>query len=145
MITFQEFYTYIKEHNILSGILFFNILSVILFPITPFMLIVPGDIDIVLGSIIGILWAIIQREKQQKIWKIVFSVGILGCLLSTISITTLVIILSQQAPNFYESLLIFSFNLMIYELLSLVIGIMIGIIYSFKQDSKKIDLRKPIL
>ena len=145
MITFQELFTYLKKHNILSGILFFDILSVILFPITPFMFIVPGDIDIILGSIIGILWAIIHRDDSQKIWKIVFLVGSLGGLLSTISITTIAIIISQPTPNFNETMIIFSFNLVIYELLSLIIGMMIGIIYFFKQDSKKIDLRKPIL
>ncbi len=145
MITFQELLTYLKKHNILSGILLFDILSVILFPLTPFMFIVPGDIDIILGSIIGILWATIHREKSQKIWKIVFSVGILGGLLSTISITTIAIILTQPTPNFSESMLIFSFNLVIYELLSLIIGMMIGIIYFFKQDKKKLDLRQPKL
>lgn len=145
MITFQEFYTYLKKHNILSGILFFDILSVILFPITPFMLIVPGDIDIIIGAIFGILWAIIHREKWQKIWKIVLLVGILGGLLSTISVTTIAIIIFQPTPNFTESFLIFSLNLLIYEILSLIIGMMIGIIYYFKQDDKKIDLRKPKL
>ncbi len=145
MITFQEFYTYIKEHNILSGILIFDILSVILFPITPFRLFIPGDIDIIFGALIGILWAIHHRENSQKIWKIMISVGILGGLLSTISVTIIVIIIFQPTPAFNEILIIFSFNLVVYELLSLVIGIMIGIIYYFKQDSKKIDLRKPIL
>ncbi|MHA1719544.1 MAG: hypothetical protein ACTSWX_05050 [Promethearchaeota archaeon] len=145
MITFQELYGYIKEHNILSGILIFNILSVILFPLTPFMLFVPGDIDIIFGAIIGILWGILYREKPQKIWKIVFLVGILGCLLSTLGITAIAIILSKPTPNFKVSLLIFSFNLLIYELLSIIIGVMIGIIAYYKQDNKKFDLRKPKL
>ncbi len=145
MITLQEVYSYIKDHNILSGILIFDILSLLLFPITPFMLFVPGDIDIIFGAIFGLLWAIIHREKSQKIWKIVLLVGILGGLLSTISITTVALILSQPTPNFQESLLIFSINLFIYELLSLTIGFMIGIINYFKQGNKKIDLRKPKL
>ena len=145
MITFQELYSYIKEHNILSGILIFDILAVILFPFISFMLFVPGDIEIIFGAIFGILWAMIHREKSQKIWKIVNLVGILGGLLSAISITILAILLSQSTPSFKESLLIFLINLLIYELLSLIIGIMIGIIYYFKQDSNKIDLRKPNL
>ena len=145
MITIQILYSYIKEHNILSGILIFDILSLLLFPITPFMLFAPGDIDIIFGAIIGILWAIYQRKKWQKIWKIVVLVGILGGLLSTISITTIALILFQGTPNFQESLLIFSINLFIYELLSLTIGFMIGIINYFKQGNKKIDLRKPKL
>ena len=145
MITFQELYTYIKKHNILSGILFFDILSVILYPITPFRLFVPGDIDIIFGAIIGMLWAIIHKEKSQKIWKIVILVGILGGLLSTISVTIIAIIIFQPTPTFNESLLILSINLLVYELLSLTIGSMIGIIAYFKQDNKKIDLRKPRL
>lgn len=145
MITFQELYSYIKEHNILSGILIFDILAVILFPFISFMLFVPGDIEIIFGAIFGILWAMIHREKSQKIWKIVNLVGILGGLLSAISITILAILLSQSTPSFKESLLIFLINLLIYELLSLIIGMMIGIIYHFKQDNKKIDLRKPKL
>ena len=145
MITFQEIYSYMKEHNILTGILIFDILSLILFPLTPFMFIIPGDVDIILGAIIGFLWAIRYREKSQQIWKIVLIVGILGSLLSTISITIIAIVLSQPTPNFNESLLIFSLNLMIYELLSLIIGMMIGIIFYFKKDSRKIDLRNPKL
>jgi len=145
MITFQGFLSYIKEHNILTGIIIFDFLSLILFPLTPFMFIVPGDVDIILGAIIGFLWAIRYREESQKIWKIVLIVGSLGGLLSTISITIIAIVLSQPTPNFNESLIIFSFNLVIYELLSVIIGFMIGSIYHFKKDSGKIDLRKPIL
>ena len=143
MITFQEFYSYIKEHNILSGILIFDFLAVILFPFITFMLFIPGDIEIIFGAIFGILWAIIHREKSQKIWKIVFLVGSLGGLLSTISITMLALILFQPIPSFEDCLLIFFINLLIYELFSLIVGIMIGIIAYFKQNSKKIDLRKP--
>ena len=145
MITFQEFYTYIKEHNILSGILIFDILSVILFPFIRFKFFIPGDVEIIFGALIGFLWAINYREYSQKIWKIVLLVGLLGGLLSTISITILVVIISQGTPDFTESLLIFSFNLAIYELLSVIIGTMIGIIYYFKKDSRKIDMRKPKL
>ncbi|MHA1475559.1 MAG: hypothetical protein ACTSPA_07130 [Promethearchaeota archaeon] len=145
MITFQEFYSYIKEHNILSGIIIFDILALIIFPFTTIMFFVPGDVEIIIGAIIGFIWALTHREESQKIWKIVFLVGILGGLLATISITILAIILSQPTPNFNESLLIFSINLAIYELLSVAIGFMIGSIFYFKGDRKEIDFRKPKL
>jgi len=145
MITFQELYTYIKEHNILSGILIFDILSIILFPFIPFKFFIPGDVEIIFGALIGLLWAIIRRDNSQQIWKIVIFVGVLGALISTISITIIAIILTQPTPNLTDSLRIFFLNLLVYELLSLVIGIMIGIVFYFKKYSQKIDLRKPIL
>ena len=91
------------------------------------------DIDFLLGSIIGVIFALKNRTPGQSPLKIGIMVGILGGFLSTIA-PTIYICASYQLPIDY-----YFFNIVILSMTGLVIGSIVGLLIGYyykKKDAK---------
>jgi len=91
------------------------------------------DIDFLLGSIIGVIFALKKRKPDQSPLKLGIMVGIIGGFLSTIAPTILICTLSQR--TIYWCFLSFA----ILNITGLVVGSIVGLLIGYyykKKDAK---------
>ena len=91
------------------------------------------DIDFLLGSIIGVIFALKKRKPDQSPLKLGIIVGIIGGFLSTIAPTILICTLSQR--TIYWCFLPFA----ILNITGLVVGSIVGLLIGYyykKKDAK---------
>jgi hypothetical protein len=82
-----NFYSKAKEHNIISGIILFDIITFLSYIINPISIIYPGDLDLIFGGVVSLLFALKNRKDNQNVMQLSFYVGFLGACLSALSIS----------------------------------------------------------
>lgn len=105
------------------SILFLNFWGLLLF----------RDIDFLLGSIIGVIFALKKRKTGQSPLKIGIMVGIIGGFLSTIAPTIYICTVYQLSIDMYFS------YIAILSITGLVIGSIVGLLIGYyykKKDAK---------
>jgi predicted membrane protein len=136
-----DLYQKAKDKNIIAGIIIFDIISFLSFLINPICFFHPGDIDLFFGAIVGILFALKARKSFQHPVKLGFLVGILGAILSAISISFyefFAFLLQNYEINFILFILIINF--VFAGIIGSIIGGLVGIYY-WRQDKKDNGLK----
>lgn len=128
-------YTRAKENNILSGILIFDIIAFLSYVINPFSIVYVGDIDLIFGGIVGLLFAFKNRQKDQTVLKTSLYVGLIGAFLPAFSIIVYEWIFGSIP--FLELLITF---LLIAIVIGLVLSLTFGFIY-YRKDLKQSSLK----
>jgi len=135
---FKKAYLYAKEHHIIFGIIFTDLIAFIAyivsygFSITIF----DGDIHMTVGAILGVYFAMRYLEKEKSPLTYGIIVGSLGTLFTAITLT-----LFQWTFNLFFIGTI-DFQLLIFYLIpgfliGPIIGLIIGIIFRYKDKKKK--------
>jgi predicted membrane protein len=126
-----EFFDYIKKHNIIFGIFITDVIVFISYLVSfgarfYFM----GDIQFLVGNLIGVYFALRFRKPHQSPLKYGLLVGIIGSLISIITLT-----LFQWSYALKISIEI----LIAFLIPGIIIGTLMGFIigYIFKLRSKK--------
>jgi cadmium resistance protein CadD (predicted permease) len=87
-ITFiANLYSKAKENNVFSGIIIFDIIAFLSYVVNPISFYYAGDIDLIFGGIVALLFALKNRKEHQTALKIGFYVGLFGAILSAVSIS----------------------------------------------------------
>ena len=131
-------YSKAKENNIISGIVIFDIIAFLSYVVNPISFFYAGDIDLIFGGIVALLFALKNRKEHQNALKTGFYVGLLGAILSAISITVFewvffIIYIGFSFVVFWSLLVTF---LLIAIFIGLVLGLLIGYIY-YRKDRKR--------
>jgi len=127
-------YTKAKENNILSGIIIFDIIALLSYTI-PIDIIYPGDIDLIFGGVVGLLFTLKNRKEHQNALKTSLLVGLIGAILSAVSISifewVLFIVYIGFSFTAFWSILIAI--LLIAFVVGLILSLLIGYIY-YRKD-----------
>lgn len=139
-------YSKAKENNILSGIIIFDIFAFLAYIINPFSLIYPGDIDMLFGGIISLIFSFKNRKVDQSSLKLGLTIGFYGSLISAITITVYEWIYVFTHHEIDSP--IFLMQRIIFLILAIAIGVILGIIFgwiyaektqSTNEESKNLD------
>jgi len=141
----RNLYQSARNHNVIAGILINDVISFVAFLSLGFLIIGivwPGDIQIFLGAFFGTRFALRNEVSQNHLLRIGLLVGIVGGILSALSMTAFMIslfIFSIGLQNGYFLMLFASFLIA-----ALIIGPIIGIIlylhYNHKRKQQKASL-----
>ncbi|NVM17577.1 MAG: hypothetical protein HWN80_07660 [Candidatus Lokiarchaeota archaeon] len=124
-------YSKAKENNMLSGIIIFDIIAFLSYVINPISIIYAGDIDLIFGGIVALIFALKNRNENQIAFKTALIVGLFGAILSAVSISVFewvffIVYVGFNFITFWSLLLTF---LIIAIIVGLVLGLIIGYIY----------------
>ncbi|MFW9941588.1 MAG: hypothetical protein ACFFFT_11150 [Candidatus Thorarchaeota archaeon] len=125
-----------KEKNILTGLIIIDLIAFISYIIYPagFLPILQGDIQMVIGCIVGVRFALKNIKSNQYYIKHGIIVGLGGTMLSAISMTIFDWIILSGIEEISPPPFIVLFSLFLIE--ALIIGLLIGVIfgsyYSYK-------------
>ena len=102
----------------------------------------PGDIQILFGAIVGVLFALKNRQMEANPLKIGLIVGVIGCLLSAFSLSLLEFMLHILGVGF-------GFNRLIqvvffFFLMALILGLSTGGLFGFYYHYKTKKRRESI-
>jgi len=140
-IPILNYFLYIaKKHTLLVGIIIFDIISAVLLFILPFYLFLYyGDIGVILGAVIGMIFTLRYCKPEKEIRKVSFYFILLGALLTslTLSIIEWMITIPYYGLNFVIFLSLFVSNLIMVFVLTIIIGIFLGYYYSTKRANVK--------
>jgi hypothetical protein len=134
-ITFiANLYSKAKENNVFSGIIIFDIIAFLSYVVNPISFYYAGDIDLIFGGIVALLFALKNRKEHQTALKIGFYVGLFGAILSAVSISVFewfffIVYTGFSFVVFWSLLITF---LLIAIFIGLVLGLVIGYIYHRK-------------
>jgi hypothetical protein len=141
-----DIYNKAKKNNLTSGIIIFDIISFISYVINPFSFVYPGDLDILFGGILALIFTLKNKKTDQIFLKLGITVGLAGAFFSAISISVYDLIF---AIFIYGYGLAFLFiRVIIFSIIALMIGLILGIIFGYiydartpkeKTNSKKLD------
>ena len=131
-------YSKAKENNVLSGIIIFDIIAFLSYVINPFVLFYDGDIDLIFGGIVALLFALKNRNELQTAFKTALIVGLIGAILSAVSISVFewifyIIYVEFDFIRLWSLIITF---LIIAILVGLVLSLLIGFIY-YRKDIKQ--------
>ncbi|MFX0010424.1 MAG: hypothetical protein ACFE9R_08930 [Candidatus Hermodarchaeota archaeon] len=130
-----NFYSKAKEHNIISGIILFDIITFLSYIINPISIIYPGDLDLIFGGVVSLLFALKNRKDNQNVIELSFYVGFFGACLSALSISALewiVFIVSGGYSIITLLSFLFTFISMAF-IFGLVLSSLLGYIY-YRKD-----------
>ena len=127
-------YSKAKENNVLSGIIIFDIIAFLFYVVNPFALFYYGDIDLIFGGIVALLFALQNRKEHQNALKVGVYVGFFGAILSAVSISVFdwfffIVYTGFSFVVLWSLLITF---LLIAIFIGLVLGLVIGYIYYLK-------------
>ena len=127
-------YNKAKENNILSGIIIFDIIAFLSYVVNPISIIYAGDIDLIFGGIVALLFALKNRREHQTAFKTALIVGLFGAILAAVSISVFewvffIVYIGFSFITFWSLLITF---LIIAIIVGLVLGLVIGYIYHRK-------------
>ena len=129
-----SFYSKAKEHNIISGIILFDIITFLSYIINPISIIYPGDLDLIFGGVVGLLFALKNRKNNQSVMIQSFYVGFLGACLSALSISMLELIFFIVFVYSIITLLSFLITFISMAFIfGLVLSLLLGYIY-YRKD-----------
>lgn len=127
-------YSKAKENNILSGIIIFDIIAFLSYAVNPISFFYAGDIDLIFGGVVALLFTLKNRKEYQSALKTGFYVGLFGAILSAVSISVFewifFIVVVGFSFTYYLSLLV-TFLILAVPI-GLVLGFLIGYIYDRK-------------
>jgi len=129
-------YSKAKENNVLSGIILFDIIAFLSYVINPISFFYAGDIDLIFGGIVALLFALKNRKEHQNALKTGVYIGFFGGILSAVSISIFewiffIVIVGFSFTYFLSVLVTF---LLITIPIGLVLGLLIGYIYYRKGE-----------
>ncbi|MHA1477273.1 MAG: hypothetical protein ACTSPU_03650 [Promethearchaeota archaeon] len=129
-------YSKAKENNVLSGIIIFDIIAFLSYVINPISFFYAGDIDLIFGGIVALLFALKNRKEHQNALKTGVYIGFFGGILSAVSISIFewiffIVIVGFSFTYFLSVLVTF---LLITIPIGLVLGLLIGYIYYRKGE-----------
>jgi hypothetical protein len=141
----RDLYEQAKEKNVFSGILFFDAISFFSYIIAGFRIpgfFFPGDMFILFGAVVGILFAVKNDTSSKGPLKISLFVGAVGSTLSVISMTLFEYILYMIFYGNNLNILIEIFILFFFPgiIIGSIIGGIIGFYYWYKQREPKESL-----
>ena len=130
-----NFYNKTKENNLLSGIIIFDIIAFLSYVVNPFNLFYPGDIDLIFGGIVALLFALKNRNELQTAFKTAIYVGLIGAILSAVSISVFewVFFIIYEGFSFITFLSLLLTFLIVAILVGLVLSVLIGYLY-YRKD-----------
>lgn len=128
-----------KEHNIISGILIFDLISFFSYLLNPLFVFYYGDLDFLFGAIVGTIFAL-RYENRYSVKKDLYKIGIItgsfGGFASGLSATIffyMVNYLPTQGANIAGF-----FTILIKQIaIAIVIGFLIGILIAYYYSRKK--------
>ena len=117
-----------RKNNILAGFIIIDLIAFISYIIYPFGIIYLGDLQMIIGSIVGTRFSLKNIKSYQSYLKHGIVVGLVGTILSAISmsIVEMIVYPANFAIVIIELFLIEAF------LLGLIIGGIIGSYYRYK-------------
>jgi hypothetical protein len=118
MPVLANLYNNAKENNIISGIILFEIIAFLSYVIVRVDIMFAGDIHLIFGGIVSLLFALKNRKETQSVLKTSLSVGLIGAILSAVS-------MSVFEGTFG------SFPFLFYLVNFLLLGVVIGLVLSF--------------
>ena len=119
--------------NALTGLILIDLITFISYAIFTSGIVYHGDIQMVIGCVIGVHFTLINIKKNQSILIYGIIVGISGCILAAISITMFDwVYFSEPISNL---LMIFVFYLIEAIIIGLLIGFLISVYYNHKSKS----------
>ncbi len=127
----SQIYEKAKKKNIISGIIIGDLITFIAYLLFPSGLVFFGDLQMIIGSIVGTLFSLKNIKSYQSYLKHGIIVGLVGTILSAISMSIVEIIV--YPTNFA----IVNIELFLIEgfLLGLIIGGIIGSYYRYKNKA----------
>jgi len=138
----SNLYQTAKERNLIAGVIMSDVIAFICFVIAPFGIIYPGDLQMLIGSVIGTRFALKYRKKNEYVILLGISVGLGGTILAGISFSLFIWIIAvmQQVGGFsYLFLTIFP-NIIVAVIIGGSIGLLIGFYYFKKKETLKSEL-----
>jgi len=126
-----QIYEKAKKKNLLAGIIIIDLIAFISYMIFPFGIIYLGDLQMIIGSIIGTSFCLKNIKSYQSYLKHGIMVGLVGTILSAISMSIFDLIIFQTNLPF----VIIGFFLIEALLLGLIIGGIISGYYSYKHKT----------
>jgi len=141
-----EFYNKAKRNNLTTGIIIFDIISFLAYVINPFSLVYPGDLDILFGGIVALLFALRNKKEEQSFLRLGIIVGTMGAFFSTLSISVYDFIFAVFIYGY--TLTFFFIRLITFSIIAIIIGLLLGLIFGYiyhirtpkeTMNSKKLD------
>jgi magnesium-transporting ATPase (P-type) len=142
---FTEFFKKAKKHNIASGLIIFEIVSIIflflfILYILPFYLFYYGDIGVIIAGILSMYFTFHNRKVTQRILKIILIFIFVGTLIISFSLSIIEGIYSF--PNYGLNPIVFlSFfvsNLIMVFIYTIIIGLFMAYYYSNKERNSEL-------
>lgn len=139
MPSIAEIWEKIKEHNVISGILIFDLISFFSYLLDPFKIIYPGDLDFLFGAIIGAIFSLKYKNRnnfKMDYYKTSIITGCFGGLAAGLSASLFfypVYIIPKLGAGFSQFALIFIPNIAVAIIIGFIVGILIAIYYSRKK------------
>ena len=128
---------YMRENNILSGLILIDLIAFISYLIFPTGLIYFGDFQMSIGCIIGTRFALKNIKPNQSFLSLGLVVGLFGSVLTGISFSFFDWVVYSSSPRLY--LIIFELYLLEAITIGLVIGALTGFYYHRKHKSINLD------
>ncbi|MHA2002015.1 MAG: hypothetical protein ACTSVU_07995 [Promethearchaeota archaeon] len=144
-MSIQSIYEKMKENNLISGIILFDFITTISYLLNPFAILFQGDLDLLFGAIIGIIFAVKNQKSNYDPIAIGAIVGLLGSALAAISISILAILIPNSGNinnNFFG---ILQFELLFGVLIGVPLGLFVGLCRKLsKRNRNKLSKKKNI-
>jgi uncharacterized membrane protein len=135
-------YSKAKENNMLSGIIIFDIVAFLAYVINPFSFLYIGDIALIFGGIVALLFALKNRNDLQTAFKTALYVGLIGAILSAVSISVFQWVFSiiYEGFNFITLWMLLLNFFTVAIVVGIVLSLLIGYIYYRKDlNSRKVN------
>ncbi len=135
-MTIAGLYQRAKEKSTLAGVIITYLIAFISFVIFPSGIIYSGDIQMIIGCIIGTRFTLRNNHSHRHYITYGIFVGLIGASLTCISYTTLVfIVLLESFFNSFAILVIFELYFIEAIIVGLTVGLIIGGYYNHKYKS----------
>ena len=132
---FDDFLNVMKKNNVVSGLVIFDVLTVLLLFILPIALLFYGDIGVIIAAVVGMYFTFHNRKETQRILKISLIFIIFGTFLIslTLSIMEWILTIPYYGLNSIVFLSFFITNLIMVFIYTIIIGLFMGYFYSREQ------------
>jgi len=135
-----DIYRKAKEKNILAGILIFDIIAFLSYVVNPFSLFYASDIDLIFGGIVALLFALKNRNVNQTAFKTAFYVGLIGAILSAVSISVFEWVFFIIYTGF--SFITFSSLLLTFLIVAILVGLILSVLIGYLYYRKDLNSSK---
>ncbi|MFX1571540.1 MAG: hypothetical protein ACFFB0_02245 [Promethearchaeota archaeon] len=125
-------YQYAKENNLLAGMIITDLIAFIAFLIFPAGIFFSGDLQMIIGSLLGVYFSLSHKKQGQSEIVTGLTVGITGTIFTAISLSFFEwMIYAQNSP------ISLFFVIIIFFIEAIVIGLAVGILLGFLFARKK--------
>lgn len=130
-------YSKAKEHNVISGIILFDIITFLSYIINPISIFYPSDLDFIFGAIVSLLFALKNRKDNQNVMKQSFYVGLFGACFSALSLSVL-----EWSLSIGLSFFTFLSFLITFLIVAFIAGSVLSLIFGYIYYRKDRNLRQ---